>query len=85
MVGPGQKRRELETLETRPHTHIDERDTAVLVSVANQDRRPPHGTSVAQLVIYIEEGFKARTGNIGKCPHCKRDLRIRLTAQRMHS
>lgn len=74
-----------EKFAPRPYHYVEEtNDTSVLVTVASEDRKPPHGTVVSQLIIYTDEGFKVRRGKIGRCPHCHRDLRIRIIAERLH-
>ena len=79
-------RKTLDSFNTRPH-HVEDprsrRDTVVMVSVFNQDRRPPHGTEIAQGFLKVEEGYKMRTGSLGPCPHCQHQLRIRILMERV--
>jgi hypothetical protein len=59
-----------------------ERETSVLVTIALQDRRPPHGTRVFQGALHIDEGFKVKAGH-GSCPHCRRRLPFRIVLERV--
>jgi hypothetical protein len=73
---------ESERFGTRPFLKAGSRDTMVMISITQADRRLPHGTRLFQGILHLEEGFKIKTGS-AKCPHCRRGIELRLIMERV--
>jgi hypothetical protein len=73
-----------ERLGVRPHvSDAYGRDTSVLVTVSKDERRSWRDSRVIQVFLHLTEGWKIRRGNLGRCPHCRRALRMKFIVERV--
>lgn len=64
-------------------SRLAQQETAILVTIAHNDRRPLGKRFMLQLMLYVEDKYRIRTGKLGRCHRCGSQMNVYIRAERV--